>query len=58
MEYQMMRQHIFENRKRQTPKMTFVFVLKKIAKFAIFSLFIFSYSRMFIAISKVDNNSY
>ena len=28
MEYQMMRQTIFENRKRQTPKMTFVFVLK------------------------------
>ena len=28
MEYQMMRQNIFENRKRQTPKMTFVFVLK------------------------------
>ena len=24
----MMRQNIFENRKRQTPKMTFVFVLK------------------------------
>ena len=28
MEYQMMRQHIFEKRKRQTPKMTFVFVLR------------------------------
>ena len=28
MEYQMMRQNIFEKRKRQTPKMTFVFVLK------------------------------
>lgn len=27
MEYQMMRQNIFEKRKRQTPKMTFVFVL-------------------------------
>ena len=25
----MMRQNIFENRKRQTPKMTFVFVLKR-----------------------------
>ena len=32
MEYQMMRQHIFENRKRQTPKMTFVFVLKRLAR--------------------------
>ena len=30
MEYQMMRQHIFEKRKRQTPKMTFVFVLKEV----------------------------
>ncbi|WP_248035291.1 hypothetical protein, partial [Streptococcus sp. oral taxon 431] len=30
--YQMMRQNIFENRKRQTPKMTFVFVLSFIFK--------------------------
>ena len=28
MEYQMMRQTIFEKRKKQTPKMTFVFVLR------------------------------
>ena len=29
MEYQMMRQHIFEKRKKQTPKMTFVFDLSR-----------------------------
>ena len=32
----MMRQNIFENRKRQTPKMTFVFVLKSPVKQEIF----------------------
>ena len=28
LEYQMMRQNIFEKQKRQTPKMTFVYILK------------------------------
>ena len=28
LEYQMIRQNIFEKQKRQTPKMTFVYILK------------------------------
>ena len=49
MEYQMMRQNIFENRKRQTPKMTFVFVLKE--AFASFLYFLYPHLSIFRSMS-------
>ena len=41
LEYQMMRQNIFEKQKRQTPKMTFVYILKSVTqlKLRIFVVF-------------------
>ena len=35
LEYQMMRQNIFEKQKRQTPKMTFVYILRAVWLFLV-----------------------
>ena len=58
LEYQMMRQNIFEKQKRQTPKMTFVYILTSSSWFLFFDNFVgnqLTVTNLFIAFSIIDN---